>query len=46
VVLFTTIEASHSLKESTSSSQLGNTESRELRRLSFSINYDSKNGRQ
>lgn len=44
VALFTTIEANHSLKEPVSCSKLGNKESRELRRLSCSINYDSKSG--
>jgi hypothetical protein len=41
LALFTTIEASHSHKESASSSKLGKRSSRELSRLSCSINYDS-----
>lgn len=42
MALLTAIEASHSQKESTSSSKLGNKENRELKKLSCSINYDSK----
>lgn len=44
IALLTSIEVSHSQKESTSSSKLGNKENRELKRLSCSINYDSKGG--
>jgi len=44
MALFTAIEVSHSHNESASSSKLVNKESRELKRLSCSINYDTKGG--
>jgi len=42
--LFTFTKANHSPKESAASSNLGKKGSRELRRLSYSINYDSTCG--
>jgi hypothetical protein len=42
MALFTAIEVNHSQKELASCSNLVNKDSRELKRLSYSINYDMK----
>lgn len=44
MALFTAIEAGHYKNETTSSSKMRNRKSRELKRLSCFINYDSKGG--
>jgi hypothetical protein len=42
MALFTALEAGHYKNETTSSSKMHNRKSRELKRLSCSINYDLK----